>query len=170
VAVTPATFVADFPEFGNQSQYPVPVIQYYMALANILLNQDRWGAPSVLATSPPTTLIDMAAELFVAHHIVIEYRAQRAAAAGAPPGDATGPVSSKGVGPISVSYDTGAVAEPDGGFYNLTVYGQRFFNLVRMAGAGPLQLGIGSFPGNVFNNSFGAWPGPPVWPGFFWNT
>ena len=170
MAVTPATFVADFPEFGNQSQYPVPVIQYYMALASILLNQDRWGAPSVLATSPPTTLIDMAAELFVAHHIVIEYRAQRAAAAGAPPGDATGPVSSKGAGPISVSYDTGAIVEPGMGHWNLTQYGIRFASLCNMAGAGPLQLGIGCFPGNVFNAST-AWIGPVnQLTGFFWNT
>jgi hypothetical protein len=170
MTVTVANFVQDYPEFGNQSQFPVPVIQYYMTLASILLNQSRWGCPAPTSTSPPTTLIDMAAELFVAHHITIEYRAQRAAAAGAPPGDATGPVASKGVGPISVSYDTGAAASKDAGHWNLTMYGQRFWSLAEMAGAGPMQLGIGCAPGNVFNNSFGAWLGPPVWPGWFWNT
>ena len=118
MSVTPASFVIDYPEFGNQSEYPVPVINYYLALAGILLNQSRWGCPSATATNPPTTLIDMATELFVAHHIAIEYRAQRAAAAGAPPGDATGPVASKSVGPISVSYDTGAAANKDAGHWN----------------------------------------------------
>lgn len=170
MSVTPASFVIDYPEFGNQSEYPVPVINYYLALAGILLNQSRWGYPSATATNPPTTLIDMATELFVAHHIAIEYRAQRAAAAGAPPGDATGPVASKSVGPISVSYDTGAVAEPGTGHWALTTYGMRFKSLCDMAGAGPLQLGIGCAPGPVFN-LYGAWFGPVnQFPGWYFNT
>lgn len=169
--ITPASFVFDFPEFGNQSQYPPAVITYYIALANILLVPPRWGgsSPPAPPTNPPTALIDFAAELFVAHYITLEYQAQKAAAAGAPPGQQTGVVSGKSVGPISVSYDNMVTALENAGQWGLTIYGQRFWQLAEMAGAGPLQLtGGGGFVPPY--QSFGAWAGPPVWPGWFWNT
>lgn len=170
MAVTPASFRVDFPEFGNNSQYPTAVIQYYLALAGILLNPYRFGGTSPVAvTNPPTMLIDFVAELYVAHYITLEYQAQKAAAAGAAPGQQTGVVSGKSVGPISVSYDNMVTALENAGQWGLTIYGQRFWQLAEMAGAGPLQLtGGGGFVPPY--QSFGAWAGPPVWPGWFWNT
>lgn len=173
--ITPASFVIDFPEFGNQSQYPVSVINYYIALARLLLNPVRWGSDgSQTAENPPTTLYDMATELFVAHHITLEYNAQRSAAAGAPPGQASGPVTSKAAGPISVSYATGDVTEPGAGHWNYTVYGQRFYSLLNMAGMGPTQFGIGCAPYPLGTGPFlpgAAWIGPVNQiTGVFWNT
>jgi hypothetical protein len=180
IGVTPATFIQDFPEFGNQSAYPPAVIAYYLALANILLNPVFWGGPSPNAlpqgtpVSPPQAMIDFAAELFVAHNLVLEYAAQRAAATGGLPGTQTGPVASKGVGPISVSYDNGAAAFEAGnaGDYTLTTYGQRLWRMIQMAGAGPIQLGLGvAPPWSAFTPSaFGPWGGPPIFPGWYWNT
>lgn len=173
MTVTAATFRADFPEFGNNSQYPPSVVTYYLTLGGLLLNVARWGRGSTTASSPPTTLYDMALGLFVAHHIVLEYQAQKAAAMGAPPGTNPGAVASKGVGPISISYDNGATALERAGHWNLTVYGKRFFQLADMAGAGPTQIvgGPGFNPASAFvPSAFGAWAGPPVWPGWFWNT
>lgn len=170
MSVTAATFRADFTEFASASSYPTSAINYYLALAGLLLNQNRWGVPAPTATSPPTALIDFATELFVAHHIVLEYQAQLAARNGAPPGTAAGgPVSGKSVGPISVNYDTGSATYENAGFYNLTFYGTRFWNLVEMAGAGPVQFGVNPYGGGPFNGAT-AWLGPPVWPTFFWNT
>lgn len=180
IGVTPATFVQDFPEFGNQSAYPPAVVAYYLALANILLNACFWGGPSPNAppagtpVSPPQALIDFAAELFVAHNLVLEYTAQKAASTGGLPGTQTGAVSGKTVGPISVSYDNGATALGTGeeGDYALTVYGKRLWRMIQMAGAGPLQLGLGvAPPWSAFTpGAFGPWLGPPVWPGWYWNT
>ena len=69
-----------------------------------------------------------------------ELQAQAAAAKGAPPGVSTGPVSAKGVGPVNVSYDTAAGSEEGGGNYNLTTYGTRYLNLMKMFGRGGFQL------------------------------
>ncbi len=178
IGVSAATFVQDFPEFGNQSQYPPAVISYYLALANILLNATFWGGPSPNAppqgtpVSPPQAMIDFAAELFVAHNLVLEYAAQKAAAIGGLPGTQTGAIASKGVGPISVSYDNGATEFEAGNAadYNLTVYGKRLWRMIQMAGAGPLQLGLGVSPPWSGFVPGTPWWGPPTWPGWYWNT
>lgn len=180
IGVTPASFVVDFPEFANQSAYPPAVIGYYLALANILLNPCAWGGTSgnvvnnvAVPTSPPQFIIDFAAELFVAHHVTLEFQAQRAAAAGAVPGLNTGAVASKAVGPVSQSFDNVVASLGDeSGEYNLTVYGKRFYRLVTIAGAGPMQLGVGGAGPAGFGlfTPASAWLGPPMWPGWFWNT
>jgi hypothetical protein len=179
IGVTPATFVVDFPEFSNQSAYPPAVIAYYLALANVMLNPCFWGGPSPNAppqgtpVSPPQAMIDFGAELFVAHNLVLEYAAQRAAATGGLPGTQTGAIASKGVGPISVSYDNGATEFEAGNAadYNLTTYGKRLWRMIQMAGAGPLQLGLGvAPPWSAFTYGGDAWAGPPLWPGWYQNT
>lgn len=187
LGITAASFVVDFPEFRNQAQYPPAVIAYYIAYANLFMNPVFWGGPSGNAgsptatppvaptpTNPPQYEIDMAAELLVAHLITLEYQAQVAANSGAPPGQQTGAVAGKTVGPISISFDNGvtALGEGQAGDYNLTVYGKRFYRLMMMFGAGPTQLGLGvAPPWSAFTpSSFGPWAGPPMWPGWFWNT
>ena len=175
LGVTPATFVVDFPEFGNQSAYPPAVIAYYLALANIMFNACFWGGsspnapPTGTPVSPPQAMIDFGAELFVAHNLVLEYAAQRAAATGGLPGTQTGAVASKGVGPISISYDNGTTDFEAGNAadYNLTTYGKRLWRMIQMVGAGPVQLGLGvAPPWSAFTPSgWGPWVGP-VWPGW----
>lgn len=180
LGITAASFVVDFREFRNQGQYPPAVVAYYIALANIMLNAQFWGGPSVNAgtggvptpTNPPQSAIDFGAELFVAHNITLEYMAQKAAAAGAPPGTQTGAVAGKSVGPISVNFDNGATAFEAGneGDFALTTYGKRFWRMVQMMGAGPLQLGLGCAPGWAAFVPGVPWAGPPLWPGWYWGT
>jgi hypothetical protein len=52
----------------------------------------------------------------------------------------TGPVASKSIDKVSVSYDTAAAAMKDAGDFNLTTYGVRYLRIAKMMGAGGLQL------------------------------
>ncbi|MBX9696911.1 MAG: DUF4054 domain-containing protein [Alphaproteobacteria bacterium] len=47
---------------------------------------------------------------------------------------------SKSVGGVSVGYDSTAQSEKDAGWWNRTTYGQQFIRLVRIFGAGAIQL------------------------------
>lgn len=124
-----AQFRQDFPEFGNTTTYPDSSVSFWMTIAVSLVNPDRWGV-----------LTDQGIELVTAHHLVLAQRDQAAAAVGGAPGEMKGPTASKSVDKVSVSYDTGAVALSDGGFWNLTTYGVRFLTIARAMGAGGMQL------------------------------
>ncbi len=151
MAITVAQFRADYPEFSSTTVYPDSQVNYWMNIAYILLNAGRW-----------MRMLDMGAELFIAHNLALEARAQANASAGGIPGESTGPVSSKSVGPVSMGYDTTAGIEEGAGHWNLTIYGTRFIKLAKMFGAGPVQIGIGSAP----SYSGMAWSGPLTTPGF----
>lgn len=145
MTLTIPQFRADYPEFASSSVYPNAQLQYWLTLAPLLMNSDRWG-----------NLMDLGTAMFMAHHITLEARNQAAAKNGGIPGQSNGPISSKSVDKVSVSYDTGSSIEADAGHWNLTNYGTRFIRLLRMLGAGPIQLGIGVVPAY----SGAAWPGP----------
>ncbi len=162
MAVTATSFRIDFPEFRSIPDYPTSVINYYLTLAGFLLNAQRFGGTVPSVSNPPSCMYDMAMELFVAHHVAIEKQAMNAAAGGGVPGVTTGPITAKGVGPVSVSYASGDVIDATAGFWNQTMYGLRFWRLIMMFGAGPIQVGVGATPWY----SVGAWPGPLVWPGW----
>jgi hypothetical protein len=129
-----------------------------------------WGPSSLVATSPPTMLADFATEMWVAHQIVLEKQAADAARTGGDPGTKIGIISSKSVNGVSVSFDTSSVLggsmQANAGYYNQTIYGQRFYRLMKMRGSGPIQIGVGATPPFLFFNSFGslgasnAWAGP----------
>lgn len=143
--LTPAQLRTDFPEFASTVVYPTSQVTFWITLAYKLLNAQRWG-----------NVLDQGVELFVAHNLAIEARAQADAAKGGIPGQQVGPVSSKSVDKVSMGYDTGSGIEPGAGHWNLTIYGTRFVRLMRMFGAGPVQVGIGAVP----VGSGQAWPGP----------
>jgi len=124
-----ATFRADFTEFANTTNYPDSMITFWLTYAARLVDETRWG-----------DCYDLGVELFVAHNIVLERDAVRRAAAGATPGQASGPLASKTVDKVSISYDTASAMEPGAGHWNLTVYGQRYARMVQMFGAGGIQL------------------------------
>jgi|WetSurMetagenome_2_1015567.scaffolds.fasta_scaffold218219_2 hypothetical protein len=149
--ITNNQFRVDYPEFAGTTVYTNSQLTYYFNLAYQLLNASRWGQT-----------LDVGAELFVAHHITMEARSMAESANGGMPGQDPGLVASKSVDKVSVSFDTGAIAEKDGGHWNQTLYGRRFLRLVRMFGAGPIQLGMGYQPPNTGL----AWSGPAVYPGF----
>lgn len=133
-----------------------------------------WGPVSPTADTPPTTLADLATEQWVAHQIVLEKQAIAAAQTGGDPGTKIGIISNKSVNGVSVGFDVGAVTggnmQENAGYYNQTVYGMRFYRLMKLRGAGPIQIGIGTAPPFLFFNSFGylgssnAWAGPSPWP------
>ena len=145
MTITVQQFRADFPEFSSTTTFANSQIQFWLDIAYSMLNAARWGRQ-----------LNIGVEMFTAHNIAIEAKAQAEAVNGGIPGSQVGPINSKSVDKVSVGYDTGAGLQPDAGHWNLTVYGTRFIRLVRMFGAGPLQIGVGVSP----PLSGGAWPGP----------
>lgn len=129
MTITPDGFRADFPEFADAAAYPDSGITFWLTVASKLLNPLRWQ-----------DMLETGTELFVAHNLVLERQAQKSATAGAPPGVSTGPIATKTVGPVTQAYDTTAGIEEGAGHWNLTVYGTRFIWLVKMFGAGPIQV------------------------------
>ncbi|CAJ0895973.1 hypothetical protein R77569_04551 [Ralstonia mannitolilytica] len=127
--MTPADFRTIFPEFTDPAKYTDASIEFWMGIAASLVNPDRWGV-----------LTDQGIALVTAHHLVLAQRDQATAAVGGAPGEVKGPTASKSVDKVSVSYDTGAVALSDAGFWNLTTYGVRFMTIARAMGAGGMQL------------------------------
>ena len=127
--MTLTDFRTDFPEFTDTAKYTDASITFWMGIAVSFVNPDRWGV-----------LTDLGVALVTAHHLVLGQRDQAAAAVGGAPGEVKGPTASKSVDKVSVSYDTGAVALTDAGFWNLTTYGVRFMTIARTMGAGGMQL------------------------------
>lgn len=113
--------------------------------------------------SGPLTECDYAIELLTAHNVVLERRAMDEAANGANPGQAQGAISSKSVGPVSVSYDTAIAAVENAGDLNLTIYGQRLAKLTQAFGMTVLTI-IGNQ-----NNGAMAWNGMIFAQGTTWD-
>lgn len=166
-APTPIETVDQFrgsfsPIFDNVTTYPSSAITYWIMIATLLLNRGRWGC-----------LLKFGCEQFVAHNIALEAQAAKTAAVNGVPGLAKGPISSETAGSVSLTYAVEQSSEPGGGYYNLTIYGQRFLRQARFAGAGPIQLGIGCGGPTPGGGPFAAvaWNGPyngPEGPG--WGT
>lgn len=156
--ISAATFRADLTEFTNTTAYPDSAINFWINVAAVLLPVRTWGQGSPAAVSPAKTTLDIASELFVAHNLTIEMRAVKAAAAGGDPGQAEkGPVGSESVGGVSRSYDAAVSTLEAGGPFNLTNYGTRFLFMARLAGKGPVQIGV-----DPFATGPNPWFGPPV--------
>lgn len=125
-----ATFRTDFPEFADSATYPDATVTFYLTLAQKMLTTPNWDSQ----------VIDYGQALFIAHHLAIATKDGQASSAGAVPGKVEGVQSSKSVDRVSISYDTNAVTLTDAGFWNMTSYGIRFYQLARMVGAGMVQM------------------------------
>lgn len=125
----PATFRAAFSEFADETVYPDALIQMWLTYAASMVNATRWGVLTTLGV-----------QLVAAHNVVLSARDEAAGSAGAAPGTASGPVSSKSIDRLSVSYDAGAIAIAGGGSWNMTSYGIRYITLSQTMGGGALQL------------------------------
>lgn len=154
MTVTPKTFRENFPEFKDIDQYTDSGIQYYVNVATNLSGTGR----GMFRASLWKSALDTGVELFVAHNMVLEARAQAEANNGAVPGVSTGAISDKSVDKVRVGYDTAGSAEEGAGHWNLTVYGTRLKRLINMFGMGPITIGGGCSPS--FNGP--AWPGPYI--------
>jgi hypothetical protein len=148
--VTADSFRVAFPAFADDLAYLGPEIDFWIALGTNMINVGRWG-----------NLASFGLQLFVAHNLSLEAaRCGQGAASG--PGAILGPLTSATVDKVSYSRDSSAAMDPKNGHWNLTTYGLRYIQLVRMVGAGPLHIGA---PLGASNYGYGgAWPGPDIYP------
>lgn len=148
MAVTTASFRQQFPEFSDLGNYPDVMLQLWLDQMTKMLDAGRWG-----------DLLDLGLSLATAHQLSIARQRQLSVAFGGAPGAASGPVQSKGVDKVNVSYDTGAVNEEGAGHWNLTSYGQQYIRLARQIGIGPIQVGA-PVAGAGVSLYLGGWAGP----------
>lgn len=125
----PPTFRLHFPEFGDDTVYPDPQIQFGLDISTVCLSPYRWGS-----------LLQAGVELMTAHQLALSQRALQSGAAGGTPGAAGGLVTSKSVSKVSVGYDVSSTAMEGAGPWNYTTYGQRFYWLMRMVGIGGYEV------------------------------
>lgn len=122
-------FRTALPEFADTAIYPDPMVQLWGDFATSMVNARRWGNQA-----------SMGIRLYTAHWVTIEGKNLEAASMGGTPGQTSGPINSKTVGPVTVAYDTQAAVEADAGSWNLTTYGKQFIRLARLFGAGVIQV------------------------------
>ena len=161
MTITVAQLRTNFPEFSSNTRFPTGQIQFWLDFAYAMLSTTRWG-----------NQLDIAAQLYASHNVVLERRAldesnvQNSFGEGAP-GLSTGVISSKSVDKNSVSYSVDTSSIPGAGDLNLTIYGTRLARLIKLFGMGPVYVGGANV--QPWWNS-GAWAGPPFWPGFYGST
>lgn len=153
MAVTIEEFRTNYPEFKDTVAYPDSAFDYWYAIALCLTNVNRWK---------PATIYNLGLSLFVAHQLVLERQALLTAQKGGMPGTQIGVLTSKQVDKVSAGYDATAVINPEDGHWAMTIYGLRYIRMVRVMGAGPIQVGAGSgFLSPL--SSANAWAGPWPW-------
>ena len=117
-----------FPEFRTD-HYPDGAVAVRLLLADKFFSPVIWKDKEVR---------DHVMGLYAAHYL---QAAGSAASGGSGKGGAAlGVVSSKSVDGASVSYDTSSVAEQGAGFWNATAYGRELHQLMRIFGAGAVQI------------------------------
>ena len=129
--MTPAQFLAIFPEFATFNQARVA---FWLSVTVNLVDPTRWGA-----------LVSQGQALLTAHYLVIDSQNQTV------PGQVNAAITSKSVAGVSVTKDTASAVYERAGDLNMTNYGIQFSRLARMMGAGAIQaVGQGfTFPGEV---------------------
>lgn len=120
-------FRQDFVEFASDTAYPDDAVRFWLTVAYEDLNAERIG-----------NKLDLAAELFTAHMLVLGRRNALQADFGKVPGAAVGVVTSRSVDKASVSYDSSMVSEKGAGFWNTTDYGLRLWWIFRTRCLGPV--------------------------------
>lgn len=124
-----AVFRNNFPEFTSETAYPSSVINFWSDVAEKLILADVWQ-----------DMHETAIQLYVAHELVIARQNQLSANSGGVPGQSGGIANSKTVGSVSVSYDSNNNSEKDAGWWNMSTYGKQLYRLIKIFGAGCIQL------------------------------
>ena len=122
-------FRTAFPEFADEGKYPDGMLDFWASIADTLMNETRWADLYIQGTY-----------LFVAHSITLAAIDIANSEAGRAPGQVSGIITNKGVGDVSVGFDTHSVAYEKAGNYNLTRYGRDFWNLANIVGMGGEQV------------------------------
>ena len=117
-----------YPVFADVVDYPSTVITGLMALAKSRLMPDIWQ-----------DTLEQGIGLYAAHSLVMWKR--QTTLSGANAGAVSGVQTSATVGPVSAGYDLSYNLVKDGGYWNLTGFGQEFVYLARMVGgSAPAQF------------------------------
>mgnify|MGYP005850182411 FL=1 len=128
--LTYESFIEAFPEFSDDVAWPVTRVQSRIDLSNCFVRVRD-------------DLCDSAANhikgLYVAHYLAAQGPSSESGKLVQSAGG-TGIVSSKSVDGASVSFDTSTGAEQGAGFWNVTVYGREYWQLIQMMGAGGVQI------------------------------
>ena len=120
-------FRTTFPELDAES-FPDAAVLVRLKIAEKFFSEDLW---------PDETIRDHCIGLYAAHFLV----AHGSRAAGGEGGaGVTGVVASKSVDGASISYDVGSTVEQGAGFWNATTYGRELYQILRVFGAGAVQL------------------------------
>lgn len=122
-------FRTNFPEFADTVKYSEPTISFWASLAQAQVRQCIWK-----------TQWNVGVSLYVAHEITIAAQSVKSASVGGVPGTSAGIANNKTVGNVTVQYDANTTTEKDAGYWNQTQYGRQFIRLVRIFGAGAIQL------------------------------
>jgi len=148
MTVSIQTFRQDFPAFMDPDIFPDPQVAYWLKVAGIRLDPGRWS-----------TWLDIGTENFMAHMIALEVRAMQESTNGSIPGTVTGPINSKSVDKVSVGFNTSDVTDPKAGHWNQTIWGLRYWEMLKMLGAGAIQVGAGWDCSNDLSSMY-AYGGP----------
>jgi hypothetical protein len=123
-------FRTSFPEFSDKQKFPTSLISGWAGVAVTQIDASAWG-----------NAWNRGVSLYVAHELLLESKEIDAAKNGGATGNASpGVVNSKTVGQVTVAYDTQSAVEKDAGHWNLTIYGRQYYRLMRIFGAGAIQL------------------------------
>ena len=127
--MTVSQFRELYPAF-SEALYPDLSVETRLALGEAFLSEKVWK---------PQTVRIHAVGLYAAHFLAA-YGSASAGGSGRSDGSGMGVVSSKSVDGASISYDTGSTVEQGAGFWNSTPYGRELWQLMRVFGAGAIQL------------------------------
>lgn len=124
-------FRQDFPEFSHSSpeKYEDSVIQFWYETGDSLLNEKRWGK-----------LRERGLQLYVAHNLVVQTMHIKASEEGESLVGLSGVISSQSAGSVSVGIDYNLTSEQEAGNFNLTIYGNLFWQLAQIVGTGGYQV------------------------------
>ena len=134
--LTSQQFRADFSEFSSTTIYPNAMVNFYINLSAGMLNVNRFLDQYIYAQ-----------ELFTAHCITIEAKSLKEASTNGIPGTmSAGIPSSKTVDKVAITYDIATIMDPNAGHWNMSTYGIRLWQMMRIFGAGPIYVGAGAAP------------------------
>lgn len=119
--MTPTEFKARFPEFDSVDDSR---IQVFIDDAELELDEGVWG-----------TWYEKGLAYLTAHFLTIANQT----AAGAS-GSTGGPVASRSVGDVSISFARGASTGATEDYFNSTSYGQEYFRMVNIVGVRALAV------------------------------
>jgi hypothetical protein len=124
-----AAFRIAFPQFADETAYPDARLDLLATFVGTQLNACVWGDS-----------LDFATMLYVAHLLTIQGPSNAQGGGGSGGGSISGPVTSKSVDKVSVSYDAGAVTYSGAAFWNQSGYGIQLYQLMQLFGAGPMHV------------------------------